>query len=342
MRTLILLGVLAPLCAQQPRLIDAKVETRAVASGLDKEIQAIVSQQADPAWIGYSVPAVAGHNWDGHCTGTLENRNRTTTVVNRSGAVLLEGSGHLTVLIRVDHKQVDKIRSFPMDCELDAGGLTVYWLTGVKPAESVAWLTPMVGTFAQNSEKRGPGEGALSAIAQHADASADQAMERFVAAGQPETLREKATFWLGEARGRRGYEVLKRLLTEDSSDRVREKIIFALSVSHVPDALTTMIAVAKNDRSAHVRGQALFWLAQKAGKKEVAAISEAIENDPDTEVKKKAVFALQQLPPDEGVPKLIEVARTNRNPAVRKQAMFWLGQSHDARAAKFFEEVLTK
>jgi hypothetical protein len=342
MRTLILLAALAPLCAQQPRLIDAKVETRAVAAGLEKEIQGIVSRQADPAWIGYSVPAVAGRNWDGHCTGTLENRNRSTTVVNSSGAVLLEGSGYLTVLVRVDRKQVDKVRSFPLDCELDAGGLTVYWLTGVKPAESVAWLSPLVGTFGQNSEKRGPGEGALSAIAQHADASADQAMERFVAANQPEHLREKATFWLGEARGKRGYELLKRLLAEDSSDRVREKIVFALSVSKMPEALTTLIATAKNDRSAHVRGQALFWLAQKAGKKEVAAISEAIENDPDTEVKKKAVFALQQLPADEGVPKLIEVARTNKNPVVRKQAMFWLGQSHDARAAKFFEEVLTK
>jgi HEAT repeat protein len=52
------------------------------------------------------------------------------------------------------------------------------------------------------------------------------------------------------------------------------------------------------------------------------------------------VFALSQLPKDEGVPKLIEVARTNRNPQVRKQAMFWLGQSKDARAVKFFEEIL--
>ncbi len=33
MRTLILLAALAPLCAQQPRLIDAKVETRAVTAG---------------------------------------------------------------------------------------------------------------------------------------------------------------------------------------------------------------------------------------------------------------------------------------------------------------------
>src|SRR5439155_15823151 len=101
-------------------------------------------------------------------------------------------------------------------------------------------------------------------------------------------------------------------------------------------------ATAKNDRSTKVRGQALFWLAQKAGREAVAAISGAIENDPDTDVKKKAVFALSQLPRGEGVPKLIDIARTNRNPEVRKQAIFWLGQSHDPRAAQFFEEILLK
>ena len=42
------------------------------------------------------------------------------------------------------------------------------------------------------------------------------------------------------------------------------------------------------------------------------------------------------------MPRLIDVARTNRNPEVRKQAIFWLGQSHDPRALKFFEDVLLK
>jgi HEAT repeat protein len=51
---------------------------------------------------------------------------------------------------------------------------------------------------------------------------------------------------------------------------------------------------------------------------------------------------LSQLPKDEGVPLLIQVARTHTNPAVRKQAMFWLGQTRDARAVKFFEEILFK
>jgi hypothetical protein len=118
--------------------------------------------------------------------------------------------------------------------------------------------------------------------------------------------------------------------------------IFAISRHAGIAATDILIDKAKNDASTHAREQALFWLAQRAGAKSAAAISDAIVNDPDTGVKKKAVFALSQLPHDEGVPRLIEVARTQRNPEVRKQAFFWLGQTHDARALAYIEDVLTK
>ena len=42
------------------------------------------------------------------------------------------------------------------------------------------------------------------------------------------------------------------------------------------------------------------------------------------------------------MPLLIRVARTHPQPEVRKKAMFWLGQSKDARALAFFEEVLKR
>src|SRR5256886_9843010 len=186
----------------------------------------------------------------------------------------------------------------------------------------------------------GVGNGALTAIALHADASADRALESFVTPEQREGLRRQAAFWMGAARGNAGLIALQHMAKTDPSSEVRAHVAFALSVSHEAGALDEMIRMAHDDTSSHVRGQALFWLAQKAGKKAVGTITGAIENDPDTEVKKKAVFALSQLPKDEGVPKLIEVAQTNRNPAVRKQAMFWLGQSNDPRALQFFEKGL--
>lgn len=125
----------------------------------------------------------------------------------------------------------------------------------------------------------------------------------------------------------------------DRENRVVQPAIGALALHPDQSALKTLIVLAREDQRA-VKNQALFWLAQRAGQEAVATISTALDNDPDTEVKKRAVFALSQLPRDEGIPLLIQVARTNKNAEVRKQAMFWLGQSRDARAVSFFEEIL--
>jgi hypothetical protein len=272
--------------------------------------------------------------------------------------VHLEARPYFFVFFRAEHGKVNKVRMFSADCAIDAGGRAVYWLADVRGAESVELLSTFVRaehwadrkTRVSNDDDEddddddGDGESvghaAIAAIAFHADPAADAALDRFVESAQPESLRKQAAFWLGVARGRHGYEVLRRMVHDDPSDRVREQAIFALSQSKVPEAVDTMIETARHDRSTHVRGQALFWLAQRAGRRAQAAITAAIENDPETDVKKKAVFALSQLPRDEGVPLLIQVARSNRNPVVRKQAIFWLGQSNDPRALNYIEEVL--
>lgn len=339
--------------AEMPRIANAKVETRAVTGSLDAAFREIVTKADKPEWVGYSVDQVVGergvccdnYGSDGNCgTCRLENEHDgTATTTTTSGTVKLEGMQQLVVLFRLEAKNVMRIRMASNDCTLDAGGLPFVWLTGVKPAESVALLTSYVrvADFDGHGD-HGLGHGALTAIALHADAAADRAFESFVKPEQREDLRRQAAFWMGAARGKTGLISLQHMAKTDPSSDVRAHVTFALSVSHETGAVDEMIRMAHDDTSSHVRGQALFWLAQKAGKKAVGTITGAIENDPDTDVKKKAVFALSQLPKDEGVPKLIEVAQTNRNPEVRKQAMFWLGQSNDSRALQFFEKVLTQ
>jgi len=299
-----------------------------VQSSLEQQFREQLRTQPQPAWVGYIVPAVPGHG--DNCDYSNEIRRATSG----PRVVHLEPPDQLQVLFRIEQGRVGKIRAIAGDCQLEADGVPLRWLRDVRPGESIALLAGMV------TEPDHVADGAIAAIALHADGAADEAIERFAGANQPERVREKAIFWLGAARGRRGYEMLRRMVTQDASDHIRDKAVFALSVSHEPQAVDTMISVAHNDSSGHVRGQALFWLAQKAGNKAVGAISDAVDRDPDTEVKKKAVFALQQLPNGEGVPMLIQVARSNRNREVRKQAMFWLGQSNDPRALEFFEEVL--
>jgi hypothetical protein len=333
------------------------METRAVTTSLAEMLRGIEAQADKPEWVGYSVGETVGDrtvccgNYNdgyGSCgTCRLEKESGVTSTSSKkdeqNGTVKLEGSRQLVVLFRLEGKQVMRIREASENCTLDAGGLPFIWLTGVKPAESVAVLADFVHkTTFEGHGRHEIGQGALSAIALHADPAADRAFESFVASDQPEQLRKHASFWLGAARGKAGELLLQKMAKSDPSPEVRSQVAFALSVSHEPEALNEMIRMAKADESSHVRGQALFWLAQKAGQKAMGAITGAIENDPDTDVKKKAVFALSQMPKDEGVPKLIEVAKTNRNREVRKQAMFWLGQSNDPRALEFFEQVLSR
>jgi len=340
----------------KPQITNAQAEEREVKAGLAQEVDAWAAAAEKAEWLGYSVPAVAGDHkmccgdsggdWNGGrgCGPCQLEGSRGGNNYNlQSGDVKLEGASSVVVLLRAEGHKIQKIRAVSENCVLDAGGLQITWLTGVKAADSVKLLERFVdGKELDEHGGNRLSRGALMAIAMHGDASADQAMAGFAAPDKPEAMRKEAAFWLGEARGAAGVQSLKRMAKDDPSSDVRAHVTFALSISRENNAVDEMIRMAHEDASGHVRGQALFWLAQKAGKKASSAITGAIENDPDTEVKKKAVFALSQMPKDDGVPKLIQVAQNNKNPEVRKQAMFWLGQSNDPRALDFFERVLAK
>jgi HEAT repeat protein len=328
------------LLAQQPRISNARLETRPLTGGLEATFRAILNAQATAAWVGYAEPIIPGDRrsccWNDGGACSLERHSGDRGVnVAAPQTVKLEGPTHLVILLRVENHQTGKIRTFTPECDLDAGGLPLIWLTGVTAPESIRFLLSIAKSEIQMTDP------AVAAIALHADSTADQALEELAAPNQSEKLRRQAIFWLGNSRGRRGFEVVSRIVREDPSDKIREHAVFALTESKEPEALSTVVAVAHNDSSARVRGQALFWLAQKAGQKMAeASIRDAIANDPETEVKKRAVFALTQMPNGEGVPLLIQVARSNSNPEVRKQAVFWLGQSRDTRALSFIEDVL--
>lgn len=303
------------------------------------------------AWLAWSVPsAIEGVAccWDGRVkNGEAERGSRRSCSLSGTsfGMNLSTDDGRpsddeLVIYARITPDGVDRVRAVSASCRVDRGSEKVVDLTGVKPAETAAWLRdaaltqPPVG----NSQGRG---GALMALAMTDESSVDATLERIARESSLRKTREEAAFWLGNTRGRKGYEALVRLRNV-ADESLRNHLTFAFSQSREPEAVKSLIDMAKADPAPRVRGQALFWLAQKArGQAEMAALREATA-DPDTEIKKKAVFALSQVPDGEGVPDLIRVARENRNPEVRKQAMFWLGQSKDPRALAFFEAILTK
>jgi hypothetical protein len=350
--------------AQPPRLTNGRV-TSQPGAGLPQSFRTAVNAQTGTGWIGYSVPVVDGERMmccsNGGATfvnGTMVGQaccgmcsiepsvdgltltSRTPQSAAPGGPIKLEGADTMVVLFRIVNRQVERVRVFSEDCQLDAGGREVTWLSGVRPSESVALLESLVTAQAGTDRRDRVLDGAITAIALHQDTAADASLERLLATSQPQSVRVKVPFWLGNSRGRRGFEILRRVIKDDPSQEVKKKAVFGLSQSKDAEAVDVLIDSARNSADTSVRGESIFWLAQKAGGKAAAAITERIEQDPDTEVKKKAVFALSQLPKSEGVPLLIQVARANANPAVRKQAMFWLGQSKDPRALDYFAEVL--
>ena len=172
------------LFAQEPRLVNAQTQTRAVTSGLEKEFRSLVKNQVEPAWIGYAVPVVEGNHHiccysseesrkpaslrRGRCQ--LESRDEGMNFNTNGDDDTRENPGRVLVLWRVADRNVGKIRVFTDDCELDAGGLTVQWLTDVKPKESIDLLASFVGeTDASTRAGRKQSESAIAAIALHAD-----------------------------------------------------------------------------------------------------------------------------------------------------------------------------
>ena len=343
-----LLATAAASASAQPRIVNGSVSTRTTGSSLAADVTAITSQGRDVVWVGYRVPAnKAGqdaccHVYRGNmpasaCCGLEKGTEHVVRTATDAGKARLEPSPDLSVFIRFEAGLFSRAAAYSFDCEIDAGGTRVVWLTGVKPAESLAWLADRVTKDPDNSRSR---DGVLAAVAFHADNGADSVLERLALSSPIRKVQQSAAFWMGAARGAPGFAGLKRVLGQIADEKVREQVVFAISISKEPGSLDLLLDTARNDGQARVRGQALFWLAHKAGARVADTIVGAIKNDPDTEVKKRAVFALSQMPTDEGVPKLIEVARSNKNPEVRKQAMFWLGQSKDPRALAFFEQVL--
>jgi hypothetical protein len=167
-RALWLVAVGLPLAAQPKLPINGAVDTRPVSVTLDQDFSKLLAAAAQPQWIGFNVAASRNAGWG---------------CVSSPGVVHLEPPPQIVVLLRAEANAVGQIRTLPADCEIDAGGVPVHWLTSVKPAEAAALLA----TFAGNPDLRLQRQ-ALSALAavsegipaliQLAKSAADTALRR--------------------------------------------------------------------------------------------------------------------------------------------------------------------
>lgn len=118
----------------------------------------------------------------------------------------------------------------------------------------------------------------MSALALHADAFATTELERMLkSADASDETRGHAAFWLGQTRGRRGFEdVLAEARSQSSSPRVREKAVFAISQLPNDQSVPMLAELMKTHRDPAVRKKAAFWLGQKNDPRALAAIEDIL------------------------------------------------------------------
>src|SRR5262249_13584320 len=154
---------------------------------------------------------------------------------------------HAIILLRVDQGAVSRIRYVSPDCEIDAGGVPLHWLTDVQPAQSVALLSTMV------SEREAAVSNAMGAIAMHADQSADQALDRFASPQTPLSIRQRAISLLAQERGHHGFEVIKGVIANDTDMRAKERAVSSLANSKDPGALDLLLETARRNPEPKLR-----------------------------------------------------------------------------------------
>lgn len=340
---LLLLGLAASTAlAQTPQVTNARIETASAAAGLEAALRQAGGQE--PLWVGWTVPMVVGKHYN--CCwshkGDFKDMKRTACQLEGrnqswggSNDVKVTAEQDLMVLVRLQEGEIERVRGFSSTCPLDAGGRRFVWLGSARPEESVNLLAKTA-----RRSSRSLSDEALSTLAFHRNARADEVLEEMASAPNPGKIREQALFWLGQSRGERGTRFLTRVVEGDPDDKIREKAIFSLSQSRSPGAADTLIRVSRDDRSVKVRGEALFWLAQMNDPKSPDAILQAVLKDPDMSVRKKGVFALSQLRGGRGIPLLVQVGKETRDREIRKEALFWLAQSDDPEALKYLDRVL--
>jgi HEAT repeats len=228
---------------QTPPIRNGKMESRSAASGLEPVMRQIVaSAQSDPVWIGYKVPAVPGRRqtcWDGNYAGTVH----------------LEGPSEYYILYRVKEGRIQWIQTFSPDCVIDAGNASFYWLTDVKPAESVAYL---VGLMAQT--QRGP-DGPLGAIAVHATPEARTTLLEMARTAPSRHTRGEALVWLAQtAPPEVSKAAIQEALAKDPENDVKRRAVAALARIPHDEGIPMLLQLARTPANASLQKEAMRWL----------------------------------------------------------------------------------
>jgi len=300
--------------AQPPTIVNTTLTTRTVSASLAQELAASVAATTEATWFAWSVPSSdTGRGpccWSGsdreylRCGCQLEEGRAARTdgtastagVVGtastaasagaaagsgaRPGPVRLEGSRRLVVLARVENRGIQRFTAYSTDCDLDAGGRPVVWLEGVKPADSVAYLTASANGVAAAAPASGRSnrgvDAQLMALSMHADSSAIPALVQLAKAAPVAHVRGQALFWLAQRAGGKVLSTITGAIENDPETEVKVRAVFALSQLPKDESVPLLIGLARANKNPQVRKQAMFWLGQSKDPRALAFFEDVL------------------------------------------------------------------
>jgi hypothetical protein len=269
MRLSLVLAILtaAPALAQTPTLSNGTLTTHANTRGLTREFAALRDSAVGPAWIGYAVKTQQRDSWN-ECWSTDGGRSRIPRTM-----VALEGPDDLFLLFRVAERRVERITFASAECPLDAGGLTLHWLTGVTAAESLEHLNALIG----DDLSRRVSSSAVVAIALHGDPRAVDRLLMLAREGREARVRGDALFWVAQRAGDKAAPAIAVALENDPDTEVKKRAVFALSQLPKDEGVPKLIDVARRNRNRAVRRQAMFWLGQSGDPRALAFFEDILK-----------------------------------------------------------------
>ena len=260
-----------------PAVVRGTVTTRIASAGLAEAIRS-AGATTGVVWVGYAVPADwpgADHDGDGDwwaCRVEPYAGPRSAGASAGGAALALEPSPEAMVLVRLFDTAPERVRLVPRGCALDLGDRTLVWLTGVSPAASVSYLSSLAAAASRRTA-----DGALAALARHADPSALDWLITAARTADTPHLRGQALFWLAQRAGDRAVGAINEAVRRDPDTAVKRWAVFALSQLPADEGVPRLIALAREHSNPAVRKQAFFWLGQSRDPRAVAFLAGIFE-----------------------------------------------------------------
>lgn len=255
------------------------------------------------------------------------------------------------------------------------GNYPVYWAGRATNEESLNYLKAIVDSSTTDVNRLM--DRAAFAIALHDDARVEAILTEMIRKPAPESIRNRAIYWLGfAAESQAKNNLLAEIVrNQRESSEAREQAMSALAMSKAATTLplletmyetmtlrdlkrralsgigrndnrdaaaTYLIRVVDNEKDLELRKSALASLGRIAGAKSLAVLTTTLDSSPEAELQRQAVVAIGRRPKDEAIPILIRTARNHPNVTVRKLAVQALGHTGDERATSFLNELLAK